>query len=218
MKLKSPLLMAAFSLLSALSVQAANIKITSLPFAITAPGTYVITGNLNFQTTTNVAAITISTAIQGPVIVDLKGFTLTGGAGDSIGVGIGVFAGTNGPNSYPITVRNGSLTNFGFGVWAEAGSFALMSDITVNNLVIHLGPTGQSGNGAGVLFSAAVSSTVSNCSFSGGTYGIEDTASPGGNNYSNDTFIGVNPLFVTTQNGGIPQVINHCQFGGPPTN
>jgi hypothetical protein len=218
MKLKSPLLMAAFSLLSVLSVQAANIKITSLPFAITAPGTYVVTGNLNLQTTTNVAAITISTAIQGPVIVDLKGFTLTGGAGDSIGVGIGVFAGTNGPNSYPITVRNGSLTNFGFGVWAEAGSFALMSDITVNNLVIHLGPTGQSGNGAGVLFSAAVSSTVSNCSFSGGTYGIEDTASPGGNNYSNDTFIGVNPLFVTTQNGGIPQVINHCQFGGQPAN
>jgi hypothetical protein len=148
------------------------------------------------------------------VIVNLKGFTSTGAAGDSIGVGIGVFAGTNGPNSYPITVRNGSLINFGFGVWAEAGNFALMTDITVNNLVIHLGPAGQSGNGAGVLFSAAVSSTVSNCSFSGGSFGIEDTASPGGNNYGNDTFIGVNPLFVTTQNGGIPQVINHCQFGG----
>jgi hypothetical protein len=41
--------------------------------------------------------------LQGPVIVDLKGFTSTGAAGDSIGVGIGVFAGTNGPNSYPIT-------------------------------------------------------------------------------------------------------------------
>jgi hypothetical protein len=178
MRLKSSLLMAAFGLLSALSAQAANIKITSLPFAITAPGTYVVTGNLTFPATTNVAAITISTAIQGPVIVDLKGFTLTGAAGDSIGVGIGGFAGTNGPNSYPITVRNGSLTNFGFGVWAEAGSFALMSDITVNNLVIHLGATGQSGNGAGVLFSAAVSSTVSNCTFSGGAYGIEDTDSP----------------------------------------
>jgi hypothetical protein len=93
-----------------------------------------------------------------------------------------------------------------------------MSDITVNNLVVHLGATGQSGNGAGVLFSAAVSSTVSNCSFSGGTYGIEDTASPGGNNYSNDTFVNTNPLLVTGQNGGIPQGINHCQFGGPPAN
>jgi hypothetical protein len=93
-EIKIPLLMAAFGLLSALSAQAANIKISSLPFAITAPGTYVVTGNLTFAATTNVAAITISTAIQGPVIVDLKGFTLTGGAGDSIGVGIGVFAGT----------------------------------------------------------------------------------------------------------------------------
>jgi hypothetical protein len=209
--------MAAFGLLSALSAQSANIKISSLPFAITAPGTYVVTGNLTFPAT-NVAAITISTAIQGPVIVDLKGFTLTGAAGASIGVGIGIFAGTNGPNSYPITVRNGSLVNFGFGVWAEGLSFALMSDITVNNLVIHLGATGQSGNGAGVLFASAVSSTVSNCTFSGGTYGIEDTASPGGNNYSNDTFIGVNPLFVTAENGGVPQVINHCLFGGPPAN
>src|SRR4029077_16786769 len=144
---------------------------------IVAPGTYVLTGNLTFPATTNVAAITISTAIQGPVIVDLKGFTLTGVTGDSVGVGIGLFAGTNGPNSYPITIRNGSLVNFGFGVWAEGLSFALMSDITVNNLVIHLGPTGQSGNGAGVLFASAVSSTVSNCTFSGGTYGIEDTAS-----------------------------------------
>jgi hypothetical protein len=221
MRLQCPLLMAAFGLLSALSAQAANIKITSLPFAITAPGTYVLTANLTFpgQPTDNtVAAITISTAIQGPVILDLKGFTLTGAGGDSLGVGIGVFAETGGPNSYPITVRNGSLVGFGFGVWAEGDNFALMSNITVNNLVIKLGPTGQPGNGAGVIFASAVSSTVSNCSFTGGTYGIEDTASPGGNNYSNDTFIGVNPLFVTTQNGGIPQVINHCQFGGPPAN
>jgi hypothetical protein len=108
MRLKSPLLMAAFGLLSALSAQAANIEISSLPFAITTQGTYVVTANLTFPATTN-AAITISTAIQGPVIVDLKGFTLTGAAGDSVGVGIGVFAETNGPNSYPITVRNGSL-------------------------------------------------------------------------------------------------------------
>jgi hypothetical protein len=221
MKLKTPLLMAAFGLLSAFSAQSANIKISSLPFAITAPGTYVVTGNLNFLVSPNgntVAAITISTAIQGPVILDLKGFTLTGAGGDSLGVGIGLFAGTNGPNSYPITVRNGSLVNFGFGVWAEGLSFALMSDITVNNLVIHLGSTGQAGNGAGILFASAVSSTISNCTFSGGTYGIEDTASAGGNNYSNDTFIGVNPLLVTTQNGGIPQVIKQCQFDGPPAN
>jgi hypothetical protein len=131
--------MAAFGLLSVLSAQAANIKISSLPFAVTAPGTYVVTGNLTSSATTNVATITISTAIQGPVIVDLKGYTLTGAGGNSIRVGIGLFAGTGGSNSYPITVRNGSLVNFGFGVWAEGYNFAILTDITVNNLIVQLG-------------------------------------------------------------------------------
>jgi hypothetical protein len=219
MEFKSPLLMAAIGLLSAFSAQASSIKISSLPFAITAPGTYVVTGNLTFPvhpTDNTVAAITISTAIQGPVILDLKGFTLTGAGGDSLGVGIGVFAGTGGPNSYAITVRNGSLVGFGFGVWAEGDNFALMSNITVNNLAVKLGPTGQPGNATGVIFASAVSSTVNNCTFSGGATGIEDTASPGGNSYNNDTFVGMNPFLVTAQNGGIPQTINHCQFAGPP--
>jgi hypothetical protein len=39
------LVTATFSLLSVLSAQA-NIKISALPFTITAPGTYVLTGNL----------------------------------------------------------------------------------------------------------------------------------------------------------------------------
>jgi hypothetical protein len=112
-----------------------------------------------------VAAITISTAIQGPVIVDLKGYTLNGAGGDSIGVGIGLFAGTGGSNSYPITIRNGSLVNFGFGVRAEGYNFAVLTDITVNNLIVQLGSR-QSGNGTGVIFGSVVSSTISNCSFS----------------------------------------------------
>ena len=109
------LLTAAFGLImSALSAQSANIPISYLPFPITAPGTYVVTRNLSFPlSATGIEAITISTAISGSVILDLKGFTLTGGGGDSIGIGIGVFAGTNGPNSNPITVRNGSYIKRG---------------------------------------------------------------------------------------------------------
>jgi hypothetical protein len=49
--------------------------ITSLPFIITTPGTYVLAGDLS-STVANVDAIQISTATSGPVIVDLKGFTL----------------------------------------------------------------------------------------------------------------------------------------------
>jgi nitrous oxidase accessory protein NosD len=218
MNLRNTLLTAAFGLImSALSAQPANIPISSLPFAITDPGTYVVTRNLSFPSSaTGIAAITISTAISGSVVLDLKGFTLTGGGGDSIGIGIGVFAGTNGPNTSPITIRNGSLVNFGFGVWAEGFNFAVLSDMTVNKLVINLG-SGQSGPGAGVIFASAVSSTISNCSFHGGAYGIEDTASGGGNRYINDSFL-ENPLLVTIQNGGIPAVLNHCQFDGPPAN
>jgi hypothetical protein len=209
----SKTLTAAFSLLSVLSAQAANIKISQLPFAITAPGTYVVTGNLNFPATTNVAAITISTAIQGPVIVDLKGFTLTGAAGYSVGVGIGSFAGTQSiPNTSPITVRNGALTNFAFGVWAENG--AVLSSIDLQNVAILIG--GTSGvNNACVIFSKVELSTISNCSFTDGSIGIEDTQSPGGNIYANDTFTNVTPLFVSGQNGGVSSVLNRCAFQAP---
>jgi hypothetical protein len=55
-------------IVSALSAQAANIKISSLPIAITASGTYVMSGSLTFSVqSTGSAAITISTAIQRPV-------------------------------------------------------------------------------------------------------------------------------------------------------
>lgn len=206
----TPLMMATFSLLGVLSAQAANMKISFLPFPITEPGTYVVTKNLSFSATTNLAAITISTAIQGPVIVDLKGFTLTGAAGNSVGVGIGSFAGTQSiPNTSPITVRNGALTNFGFGVWAENG--AVLSSIDLQNVAIHIG--GTSGvNNVCVLFSQVELSTISNCSFTGGSIGIQDAQSPGGNIYANDTFTNVNPLFVTGQNGGVSSVLNRCAF------
>jgi hypothetical protein len=221
MNLKNTLLMAAFGLIiSALSAQSANIKISSLPFNITAPGTYVVTGNLNFASPPSgnaVAAITISTSISGPVNLDLRGFTLTGSAGNTLGVGIGSFAGTNGPNTNPITVRNGTIKNFGFGVWAEIANVYL-SDITVNNVVFYPSPNPQS-NETSVIFSQVNSSTISNCTFNGGVYGIEDFQSQGGNRYNNDTFIGTaEDLFVSGQNNGVPTVLNHCQFDEPPAN
>jgi hypothetical protein len=67
------LLMAAFSLLSALTysadaqtvaaqvAKAPNIKISALPFNITALGTYVLTGNLTFSVSSPPAAINLPT-------------------------------------------------------------------------------------------------------------------------------------------------------------
>ena len=191
----------------------APVQITSLPFAIVAPGTYVVTGNLSSSETQNIAAITISTALSGPVILDLSGFTLTGNAGASVGIGIGIFAGTSAPNAYPITIRNGTLTNFAFGVWADVNG-GITSDITISNLAINIGASGPV-SPAGVLFSSVQNSTISNCSFQDGSNGIEDALSPGGNRYLNCTFKNTNPLFVTSQNGGVPSRLDRCVFAAP---
>jgi hypothetical protein len=185
---KSTLTMAAFGLtMSAISAQSADIKISSLPFAITAPGTYVVTGNLSFQSQQG-SAITIPSSLSGAVILDLNGFTLTGGGGISVGVGIG--GGFTGPfvaNSHPITVRNGTLKNFAFGVWAETNvPTAPLTSIEVNNLTFFLSQP-PAGNSTCVLFGGYVdSSSVTNCSFNNAAYGIQDVLSFGGNRYTNN--------------------------------
>ena len=63
------LLTAAFSLLRILAAQAANIPISSLPFTITAPGTYVLAQDLSYSAQQGVA-INILTNLAGPVIVN----------------------------------------------------------------------------------------------------------------------------------------------------
>src|SRR5262245_1924237 len=62
----------------------ASIPISSLPFDISAPGNYVLTGNLS---TDAPGCIIIHTPlINGTVTVDLKGFTINGfGGHDSFG-------------------------------------------------------------------------------------------------------------------------------------
>jgi hypothetical protein len=212
-------------LLIPLAAQSANIQISSLPFAITAPGTYVVTGDLTFSSPpqpngTSVAAITISTALSGPVVVDLKGFTITGSGGETVGFGIGggdgFFAGTNVPNTYPITIRNGILRNFPFGVWGEITNGGFLSNIVVNNLAIYL-VDDPNGNGKAILFDKVNSSSVNNCSIHGGTLGIQDFGIEGGNSYNNDVFVGVNPIFIGA--GGVSPAFtlttSHCQFDAP---
>jgi hypothetical protein len=67
-------------------------------------------------------------------------------------------------NVSPITVRNGTISNFGFGVWAEnigKGVIAFLSDITVNNIVFHTAQNSAQ-DSTGVLFNFVNSSTISN--------------------------------------------------------
>jgi hypothetical protein len=221
--------MAALSLtMSAIAAQAADIQITSLPFTIAAPGTYVITGNLSFTaptspfTSTFFAAILIPTSLPGPVILDLKGFTLTSNGANitaSVGVGIGgTFVGPLVANAFPITVKNGSLKNFQVGIWASQAAAVIpppLTNIEVSNMSF-------SSLEQGIIFIEVNSSTVKNCTFNKGS-GIEDSLSAGGNQYTTLTFNNAGEtLTIASDRGGVglphtTSVLEDCRFA-PPAN
>jgi len=87
--------------------------ISSLPFSITQPGSYYVTTNLYVASGDG---ISIS---AGNVTVDLNGFALTGGGGSGIGIH---FSPSPAVNETNVTVRNGSLSGWGYGVVASTGS------------------------------------------------------------------------------------------------
>jgi hypothetical protein len=215
----SVVVVTALAIVSAFSVQAAEITITSLPFTISAPGKYVLQSNLSYPGSNNstAAAISINNGAAGPVILDMKGFTITGLSSNhnSIGISIGPD-----PGQSPITIRNGSLVSFQYGVLTFSFQQEGLRNITVNNMIFNLDPaTPGAYEEVGVMFSAVQDSTVSNCSFSNGLYGIEDFGSPGGNVYSNDYFaISINALLVGPFNSSffhgarLPIRLNRCTF------
>ena len=93
--------------------------ISALPFAITQPGSYYLTGNLTM--TTAAVGITISTLES--VTLDLNGFTLDGG-------GIGIF-GIYHPVT-PLNVRNGKIVGWiSYGI--VGGAASVLSDLTVSS-------------------------------------------------------------------------------------
>jgi hypothetical protein len=99
MKSKMLLVLAsAFTLGS--SFAAPPIQITAVPFAITAPGTYVLSSNLVCLA---LPAITIHSPVAGPIILDMGGFTL-----QPIPNGDGFLAGIliENPTASKITIRN----------------------------------------------------------------------------------------------------------------
>jgi hypothetical protein len=166
----------------------ASIKISALPFTITAPGTYVLTGNLNFSSYTG-AGVNISTVVAGPVVLDFKGFTITG---DRTSYGVSINSGLL--NTYSFTIRNGTIKNGITGI-RVTGSFA---DVIVNHMVF----INQSGVGAvGVEFDNLNSSTISNCTFNSTYYGIYDQNSTGGNSYNNNSFVNT-LIFITVYGSG----------------
>jgi len=191
----------------------APVQITSLPFSITSPGTYILTSNLTFSAPaiSNVGAITISPATSGPVVLNLKGFTITGVGGQNNNVGVLIGFTPQVPNVASITIESGAINGFGFGVWAENDE--TLTSISVDHITFAMAGT-PGGGGAGVLFSQTQLSSITNCTFNAGDGGIHDFQSPGGNRFTNCTFVGVNPLFITGPNGG-PVLLEHYHVEAP---
>ena len=93
---------------------AVGTKISSVPYTITQPGFYLLTGNLTYNGAGN--AITVGPNVN-DVVIDLMGFRLTnaGAAGTTKGVYID-------STCKNVTVRNGTVRGFYEGILAAGGS------------------------------------------------------------------------------------------------
>ena len=206
-------------------------QIVSLPYTISAPGTYVLTNNLSYPATgfgTNPVAISISipTAV-GAIILDFQGFTITNSNPQNASEGIRIQTGGQVPVQNPLTIRNGTISNFSEGI-----SDYLVTPITITNITFNIVTSASDPNSPiwGINLTGASNSTVSNCHFVStfnltglqpmGIYDYSGMVS-GGNTYNNNTFFDVwTPLTISGAPGS-PGGANSnlgltgCQFVAP---
>ncbi len=96
--------------------------ISALPFAITQPGSYYLTGNLTMTT----AAAGIEISAVGSVTLDLNGFTLHGG-------GIGT-TGLHLTSNTPLSVRNGNILGWtGYAIGDSVAASTVLSELTLDS-------------------------------------------------------------------------------------
>lgn len=100
-----------------------RIPIESLPFTITQPGSYYLTGNLDVESGT--AAISIQ---SDHVSLNLMGFTVSGSATYGISV-----SPTTDDTFESITVRNGTIDGFGIGLRLLGSVGGLYEDLNIRN-------------------------------------------------------------------------------------
>jgi hypothetical protein len=92
--------------------------ITSVPTTIGSPGVYCLTGNLTMPTT----SVAVHVLSAKDVVLDLNGHSITGSGGTAVLV----------EDASRVTVRNGSLANFGRAVYVTSNSFnATVEDLRV---------------------------------------------------------------------------------------
>lgn len=99
--------------------------ITQLPYVITTPGNYKLGNHLTY-TPSNGSAIEIQ---ADDVTLDLKGFTLRGSAGSSTQA-MGIHA----SNRSNITIRNGTISGFLYGVRADSNTQQVAQNYLLEDL------------------------------------------------------------------------------------
>jgi hypothetical protein len=185
-------------------------KITALPFNIVTPGTYRLTGDLSFPSVIGTPAISVLGGLPGPVVVDLNGFAI---GGDVTPGSFCIVIGSS-PVSSPITITNGTIRNFVYGVYANN-----LSSLTINkvNFLINILRPFAPSSPTGICFQNVNSSAVSNSVFTNEIVGVQDTNSGGGNRYLNDSFVfNVTPLEVSLNDLQKPSVlIKNYEFAAP---
>lgn len=216
MKPRKLLLTAALSLImGALTAQAAK-QITSFPFNITAPGTYVFASNLTDSSQAPLAAaITINSPTAGIIILDLGGFTMQGV--NAFG-GIAIIAN---PTRSHIIIRNGTIAQFFWGIFSETAlqhppPSTYISNVQIEDISFSFNIQ------ASVYFYQTNSSNVSHCSFTGeAEFGIVDQATQTGNQFESNSFDGSQTNSISIGGGPgqpfpLPLVID-CHVAPSPT-
>jgi len=132
--------------------------ISSLPFTITESGSYYLTTNL----TSSGHGIVVRAA---HVTVDLMGFVLKGSA--SLGY-FGVHVdNTSGPVAGDVTIRNGTIEDFGYGVYLQRASYNRLESLRIRSTRAY-GVFGYADGGG-----LCIGNTLVSCDISGTqSYGI----------------------------------------------
>jgi hypothetical protein len=173
---KCSLLFVGLSLLSATSSMAFETAvgvgataITSVPYTISTSGNYYLATNLSVSSPVGAAIIVNASE----VILDLNGRTLSSTSGTGFGVGIYV------ANQLDVTIQNGDIDGFQYGIYLAPNSTDNNAKNTVDNVRFN-------NDGFGVLSVSGQSNWVKNCIIDGGDIGIFFYADLGGSRASNN--------------------------------
>jgi parallel beta-helix repeat protein len=183
------------STMKSLDVVEPRIPVASLPFTISQPGSYYLTGNLTMAGAGN--GITIA---ADNVTLDLGGFSLEG-------ANVGTKAVTLDAPHFAVTIRNGAVRNWtGAGIDVHLATGATLRGVHAvdNNIGIDAANTSlssctaESNTAAGIR---AVSSTIGDCVSTGNQTGfdIQQTTLDGATAISN-TSRGINAYQSTIRN------------------